>query len=510
MDRSRPFGEGEGETVGKREAVRADDARPRRARTLVAGVLGVALLAGGGVAWRTGAAEEWWHDLRGDGAGQPADPAAVAPPPEVDVPDVVRPKVLARPAARAAALDRAAIAAALRPLADKDLGKHVLAAVGPLGGTAITYRATEGATVAVPASTTKIVTSAVALFLLGPDRTFSTTTVLDRSQATPRLVLVGGGDPYLARRPGSAGDPSSPTFEPQRADIRTLARSTARALRTDGIRTVQLGYDDSLFSGPAFNPRWRPDYFPSEVAPISALWVDQARTPDGSTKVTDPAPTAAAEFRKELARAGIKVIGRTAHGSAGTTATPVAEVTSPTVAQIVQRLMEVSDNNASEVLLRQIGLADQGSGSFEAGRTAVERVLAANDIDLGSSVLYDGSGLSRDNRLSPGVLVDVLRWAASDDHPQLRPLLAALPVAGYTGSLAERMDHGPAAGRGRVRAKTGTLTGVSSLAGIAVDREGNLMVFALMADRVRPDRGGLARTAMDDAAAGLGACSCGR
>lgn len=496
--------------MGKREAVAADGARPRRARKVVAGVLGVALLAGGGVAWRTGAAEEWWHDLRSDGQEQPADPAAVAPPPEVDVPDVVRPKALARPAAGAGALDRAAIAAALRPLADKDLGKHVLAAVGPLDGTALAYRATEGASVAMPASTTKIVTSAVALFLLGPDRRFATTTVLDSTQPTPRLVLVGGGDPYLTRTPAQADDPSSPTFEPHRADIRTLARSTARALRTDGIRTVQLGYDDSLFSGPDFSPRWRPDYFPSEVAPISALWVDQARTRDGSTKVTDPAPTAAAEFRKELVRAGIRVTGRTGPTPAGTGSTPVAEVTGPTVAQIVQRLLEVSDNNAAEVLLRQIGLADQGAGSFEAGQTAVARVLAANGIDLGSSVLYDGSGLSRDNRLSPEVLVAVIRWAASDDHPQLRAVLAGLPVAGYTGSLANRMDHGPAAGRGRVRAKTGTLTGVSSLAGIAVDRDGNLMAFALMADRVKPDRSGLARISMDDAAAGLGACSCGR
>lgn len=496
--------------MGKREADAGDDARPRRARRMVAGLLGVALLAGGGAAWRTGAAEEWWHDLRGDAQEEPADPAAVAPPPEVDVPDVVRPKALARPAAAAGALDRAAIAAALRPLTDKDLGKHVIASVGPLDGTALSYRAAEGSSVAIPASTTKVVTSAVALFLLGPDRTFETTTVLDRSGGVPLLVLVGGGDPYLARTPVQADDPASPTFEPRRADIRTLARRTARALRADGIRTVRLGYDDSLFSGPDFSPRWRPDYFPSEVAPITALWVDQARTRDGSTKVTNPAPTAAAEFRRELARVGVRVTGAPAYATAGATSTPVAEVTSPTVAQIVQRVLEVSDNNAAEVLLRHIGLADQGTGSFEAGQAAVARVLAANGIDLGSSVLYDGSGLSRDNRLSPQVLVDVLRWAASDEHPQLRPVLAGLPVAGYTGSLTNRMDHGPAAGRGRVRAKTGTLTGVSSLAGIAVDRDGNLMAFALMADRVKPDRSGLARISMDDAAAGLGACRCGR
>jgi D-alanyl-D-alanine carboxypeptidase/D-alanyl-D-alanine-endopeptidase (penicillin-binding protein 4) len=61
-----------------------------------------------------------------------------------------------------------------------------------------------------------------------------------------------------------------------------------------------------------------------------------------------------------------------------------------------------------------------------------------------------------------------------------------------------------------VRAKTGTLTGVTALAGIAVDLDGDLMVFALMADKVPPPREGLAQTAMDDAADALGACHCGR
>lgn len=480
---------------------------PRRVGRALAGVLAVVLLVAGGVAWRTGWAEEQWDALR-SGGDAPADPAAVAPPPEVDVPGVVRPAALAEPASGAAPLDRVAVRSALAPLADRDLGGHVLAAVGPLEGGGLTYDGGSGAQVAIPASTTKVVTSAVALFLLGAERTFDTTAVLDTSGTAPRLVLVGGGDPYLARRPGAA-DPSDPTFEPRAADVRTLARRAARALKADGVRVVRLGYDDSLFSGPAMSPRWEPGYFPSEVSPVSALWVDGGRTADGSTRVSDPAPAAAAEFRRELVRAGIEVAGATTRAS-GASASPVAKVTGPTVAQIVQRVLEVSDNNAAEVLLRQIGIADQGVGSFEAGQAAVERVLEANGIPMAGSVLYDGSGLSRHNLLAPEVLVGVLRLAASDEHPGLRPLLGALPVAGYTGSLANRMDQGPAAGRGRVRAKTGTLTGVTSLAGIAVDREGNLMAFALMADRVRKVKGALARVAMDNAAAGLGACACGR
>ncbi|KRC54023.1 MULTISPECIES: D-alanyl-D-alanine carboxypeptidase/D-alanyl-D-alanine-endopeptidase [unclassified Nocardioides] len=496
--------------MGKGDSSRRREERPRRARKVVAGAVAVALLAGGGVAWQTGVAEDWWHDLRSDTGEPPADPAAVAPPPQVDVPEVVRPGVLARPAAASALLDRAAVRAALARLDSKDLGRHVLAAVGPLSGTDLTYESVEGSALAMPASTTKLVTSAVALFLLGPEHTFATSTVLEPGGTTPRLVLVGGGDPFLTRTPASTADPASPTYEPKRADIRTLARSTARTLRADGVRAVRFGYDDTLFSGPAFNPRWKADYFPSEVSPVSALWLDEGRTADGSTRVEQPALTAAEEFRKQLVRAGVRVTGPTSATSAAPAAAPVAHVTSPTVAQIVQRLVEVSDNNAAEVLLRQIGVADQGEGSFLAGQRSVRRVLGANGIDLGRSVLHDGSGLSRSNRLAPQVLVDVLRWAASADQPGLRPLLAALPVAGYTGSLADRMDHGPAAGRGRVRAKTGTLTGVTSLAGIAVDRDGNLMAFALMADQVKDAKSMLARVAMDDAAAGLGACSCGR
>lgn len=483
-----------------------------RLRKALGAFVVVALVAAGGVAWQTGWAEEQWHDLRDKDSGAPPDPAAVAPPPEVDVPDVVLPEELAMPADGRARLDPAALERALADLADPDLGRHVLAIVGALEGTGVAYEKSEGAGVAIPASTTKIVTSAVALFLLGPEKVFETTTVLDRSGTTPRLVLVGGGDPFLAREPLSAAAASevSGTYLPERADVRTLARRTAKALKKDGIRSVGLAYDDSLFSGPEVNPTWEPGYVPDDIAPISALWVDQGREADGTGRVMDPAPVAAQEFRKALAAYGVKVVGRTAHDTAPAGATAVGSVSSPTVAQIVQRVLEVSDNSAAEVLLRQIGIADQGIGSFASGQAGVERVLAANGIDLGESVLYDGSGLSRRNRMDPSVLLGVIRLAAADAHPQLRPLLAALPVAGFTGSLTNRMDEGPPAGRGRVRAKTGTLSGVSSLAGIAVDREGNLMAFALMADKIKGPKETLAQTALDNAAAGLGACSCGR
>jgi len=467
------------------------------------------LLVAGVAGWQLG----WLDRFLGDDGDRPVDPASVAPPPGIDVPPVREPRAVA-PAADAARLDVAAVDAAVSgPLADRDLGRSVLAAVAPLtGGSARFSYSSSGADLAIPASTTKIVTSAVALFLLGPDHVFETRTVLQRGGGAPRLVLVGGGDPYLLSHQQSQwGTSTEATFAPEKADVVTLARRTARSLRDDGVRRVRIGYDDSLFTGPTGNPHWRADYIPDDiVSPITALWVDQGRDPTGYGRVSDPSLTAAAVFAEALADAGITVVGTPEATVADSGAGEVASVGSAPLAQIVQRVIEVSDNEAAEVLLRHAGVADQGDGSFIGGQTAVERVLRANGIGLRGSVLYDGSGLSRESRMSPQLLVDVVRWAASDDNPDVRPVITSLPVAGFTGSLADRFDQGAAAAPGRVRAKTGTLTGVTSLAGIAVDLEGSLFVFAMIADKVRPDRGGLAQISMDNAAAALGACSCSR
>jgi D-alanyl-D-alanine carboxypeptidase/D-alanyl-D-alanine-endopeptidase (penicillin-binding protein 4) len=473
------------------------------------------LLVAGVAGWQLG----WFDDLLEDDPRQPVDPAEVAPPPEIDVPPVRRPRAVATAADGTVRLDAVDVEAAITGyLTNRNLGRDVMAAVAPLDGTSAGYSfASAGSDLGTPASTTKVVTSAVALFLLGPDHVFETTTMLDREGTTPgggtpRLVLVGGGDPFLLSSPKAQwGTSTDATVVPPKADIVTLARQSARSLREDGVRRVRLGYDDSLFSGPSENPHWRADYIPDDVvSPITSLWVDEGRDPVGYGRVSDPSFTAAAVFAQALADAGIRVVDTPGATVVDRGADEVASVSSAPLAQIVQRILEVSDNEASEVLLRHIGLADQGDGSFVGGQTAVERVLKANEIDLRGSVLYDGSGLSRENEMSPHLLVDVIRWAASDDHPDLRAVVSSLPVAGFTGSLADRFDQGPAEGPGRVRAKTGTLTGVTSLAGIAVDLDGSLLVFAMIADQVRPNRSGLAQVAMDNAASALGACHCAR
>jgi D-alanyl-D-alanine carboxypeptidase/D-alanyl-D-alanine-endopeptidase (penicillin-binding protein 4) len=136
------------------------------------------------------------------------------------------------------------------------------------------------------------------------------------------------------------------------------------------------------------------------------------------------------------------------------------------------------------------------------------QVLTRLGVDTTGSSVHDGSGLSRRNRLTPDALLGVLRLAASAGHPELRSVVTGLPVAGFTGSLQWRFDEAPSAARGRVRAKTGTLTGVTGLAGIVTDVDGNRMAFVAIADKVPVPQTLAARRDIDLIAGALGACHC--
>ena len=238
--------------------------------------------------------------------------------------------------------------------------------------------------------------------------------------------------------------------------------------------------------------------------------MDRGTDPDGFGRAADPALTAATAFSAALARAGVTVVGEPTRTRAAAGAAQLAEVESAPLEQIVQQILTVSDNEGAEVLLRHVGLSVSGAGSFAAGAAGVEQTLRRLGVPLDGAAIYDGSGLSRHNRVSPTTVIGVLRVAASASHPELRPVVEGLPVAGFTGSLTNRFDTGEAAGRGRVRAKTGTLSHVHGLAGIAEDLDGNLMAFILVADRVALRNTLDAEAELDRAAAELGACHCGR
>jgi D-alanyl-D-alanine carboxypeptidase/D-alanyl-D-alanine-endopeptidase (penicillin-binding protein 4) len=273
------------------------------------------------------------------------------------------------------------------------------------------------------------------------------------------------------------------------------------------VTRVRLGYDTSLFTGPAVNPRWPATYLTDQVvSPITALWADEGVAADRSRRVTDPAATAASDLAAYLKKDGIRVDGTPRKRVAGPHAKELASVTSVPLSDIVERVLQTSDNEGAEVLARQVGLAVSGDGSFTGAESAVAQTLRGLGIDLHGARLYDGSGLSRHDRLDAATLVQVLQLAATADHPELRPVLTGLPVASFTGSLQGRFER--SAGQGWVHAKTGTLTGTSALAGLATDARGRVLVFAFVSNHV-PLVGTLdARAALDHLAATLAACRC--
>jgi D-alanyl-D-alanine carboxypeptidase/D-alanyl-D-alanine-endopeptidase (penicillin-binding protein 4) len=146
--------------------------------------------------------------------------------------------------------------------------------------------------------------------------------------------------------------------------------------------------------------------------------------------------------------------------------------------------------------------------SFDGAAEATRQTLAGLGISMNGLGLVDGSGLSDNDRVSTQMLTAVLAKAASPDAPQLRAVLSGLPVAGYSGTLSERFTKANTGGAaaGMVRAKTGTLRDVNALAGVAVDKDGRLLVFALVANGTSDEMA--AEAALDRIAAAIASCGC--
>jgi D-alanyl-D-alanine carboxypeptidase/D-alanyl-D-alanine-endopeptidase (penicillin-binding protein 4) len=195
--------------------------------------------------------------------------------------------------------------------------------------------------------------------------------------------------------------------------------------------------------------------------------------------------------------------------SAAASAPVLGKVTSPPIAKLVEQMLQTSDNVIAEMLARQVAVARNMPASFAGAAEATRDALAELDIPVDGFGLVDGSGMSHANRLSAGLLTAIVVRAASQDQPKLRAVISGMPVAGYSGTLSARYTA-VAAGKGAagvVRAKTGTLTGVTALAGLAVDADGRLLAFSLLADGAKNSYDG--QFALDRVAAAIAACGCG-
>lgn len=390
----------------------------------------------------------------------------------------------------------AGVAAVLDPLTSSAaLGKLTGTVLEPASGAVLWNRSADRGT--VPGSTAKLLTAAAALLTLDPTERLATRVVPGDQAGT--VVLVGGGDPTLtALPPGRTG------VYPEPSRLTELAAKVKAA----GTPVQRVVVDTSRYSGGGLAEGWSPgDVAGGYVTPIEPLMTDGGRIdpalPDGP-RVQDPSLTAGRAFARLL---GVPETNVTAGTAPNTDVRSIAVVFSAPVAELVEHAIRTSDNVLAEMLAREVALARDGDASFSGAADEVTGALSQAGFDTSGLVLVDGSGLSTRDRVPARLLGAVLAAAAVPaqgrrDTLFLRPLLTGLPVAGGDGTLDDRFSG---AGRGVVRAKTGTLTGVSSLAGVVTDQDGRLLVFALMSTGTSP---AVARPALDRLAAALSGCGC--
>jgi D-alanyl-D-alanine carboxypeptidase/D-alanyl-D-alanine-endopeptidase (penicillin-binding protein 4) len=379
----------------------------------------------------------------------------------------------------------------------------------------------------VPASNQKLWTAAAALELLGADFEFRTGFALRGG----RLLVRPGGDPNWRRD----GDYSPHRFLSEVEAI--LARAGVRRLAGVEVETTGFGpvargpawpvgqdhldycapNGPLLFDGAAYELEFAPTRAgePALVTCLSqtgafvienglmttadrklggryrveersgvlrvhgAFWAkNSARVVRGA--VADPTAAVVRAIEARLRAAGI-----TFEPSAREPDRELGELRTPLLPALRRALVD-SSNIDAEQLLRVIGYERRGDGRAGVGLELLERSLREL---LGSAMqgvrLADGSGLSRDNRATPSALAALLVEVAR--RPYAATFAAALAEGGRSGTLANRFADGDL--RGRVRAKTGTLAGVSALSGYFRTRDGKVMAFALLVDRARARAG---------------------
>ncbi len=325
-----------------------------------------------------------------------------------------------------------------------------------------------------PASTQKLLTAAAALSILGPDFRFETKVVAKdppRDGVVGPLWLVGAGDPHLATPEYAAFLTESPRTAGRMV---TPLAALADQLVTAGVRAVTGGIqgDDSRYDRTRVVPTWKPSYITAnEVGPLGALVVDSG-FPDfiwPETRAGDPAAHAAGELGALLAARGVAVPTAAGAAVAPEGAVTLATIRSAPFSEVVAAMVRESDNTAAEMIVREVGLRRAKDGSTPAGAAAVLAELDRLGLPTAGLRLGDGSGLEVTNKVTCGVLAAALR--------QVKGLRDTLAVAGRSGTLARRLVDTVL--EGKLAAKTGTLTGVTGLAGFVDGRR--QLSFALLA-----------------------------
>ncbi|MXV72788.1 D-alanyl-D-alanine carboxypeptidase/D-alanyl-D-alanine-endopeptidase [Candidatus Poribacteria bacterium] len=307
-----------------------------------------------------------------------------------------------------------------------------------------------------PASTTKLFTAATALAKLGSDYQFETTIYVD-ADADTQVV----GDIYLKGR-------ADPVLQP--IDIMklvdTLLETGLKSIQGDIV--VDTTYLDTVREGPG----WMWD---DRQLRISALSIRQIEPEPGTRS---RALACGYLLKNELIEKGIEVTGDVVPGTVPLDARTVAKHLSPPLANIIKLMNKPSDNWIAELLFKTIGAEAMGEpGTWQKGRDAVNEFLEEIMGEPPAHRFVDGSGLSRYNLLNAELLTQLLVYMYQNF--ELMPeYVASLPIAGVDGTLMNRMQ-GVYAER-ILRAKTGTLSGVSALAGYTTTADGEVFAFGIL------------------------------
>jgi D-alanyl-D-alanine carboxypeptidase/D-alanyl-D-alanine-endopeptidase (penicillin-binding protein 4) len=313
-----------------------------------------------------------------------------------------------------------------------------------------------------PASVEKLYTTSTTLLRFGPDASFETTVAgsgfLDPDGVwRGNLYLRGGGDPTLGQ-----------------TDLQGLASqlSASGIIRVDGS---VLG-DESRFDALRGSYDTGGAYDSDMGGVLSALAFNRGFAKDGK-----PAAQAARQLAKTLRATGIRVDGRSGIGITPASVNELASVDSPPIRDLIRLTNVPSDNYMAEMLVKDLGASFAESGTTATGVGVVREQLASFGLH---PAIVDGSGLSRADRTTPRQVVRLL--AIMHDQEVAGAFEGSLAVAGRTGTIRRRM-RGTAA-QDRCQAKTGTLIGVSALAGVCQATGGHTIAFAMLMTRARVAR----------------------
>ncbi|HJQ52414.1 MAG TPA: D-alanyl-D-alanine carboxypeptidase/D-alanyl-D-alanine-endopeptidase [Gemmatimonadaceae bacterium] len=338
----------------------------------------------------------------------------------------------------------------------------------------------------MPASNMKIVTSAVALTLLGADYSYRTTFATDGevrdSLLDGNLIVIGRGDP---------------TISDNMRGLATLVMDTlADSVRAHGIRQVtgSLARVGNAFPDSIHGYGWEWDdlgeyyaagvdelIFNEGMAPTSLRPPpDTVRDSLYSGPAKDPATGYLNAFNDALVRKHINVETGVMDSILPT---PIKMDTlfvyvSPQLRSILPALMKPSQNQIAEILLKTIGLERGGMGTADSARKIVAQQLLAWGVQPDGFAIYDGSGLSRHDLVSPETLVRILDRIQQDTAFSV--YYNAMPIAGVDGTLKDRMKGTPA--EGNVHAKTGSIGAARSLSGYVTSADGERLIFSILAN----------------------------